>query len=359
MNFTHIVDYKLAVDRLVELGLPVREKGNQQPQAPMIPTTSRPPEDPAAIDSMSPLAPNPTPLSSVRNASHPRAAPTAVDAPRAQFTRDPQRGHTSNGQLESFTPADDSLRRTLFPNTSAVERPVTAPVPSDRLSELLPPQRTLPFVKPTLPLHRSQTTATDRVTPNITEDATLVPVSCLDAKISDRLMRYKTARNARNNCAASASGAMHQKPLYATASVQTQPTTSSVSCQTDSKTNAEAATKARASTATQPTQMPAEFISALGDYIHRHRSLEERAKLPHPPSGPIEGQQKLSPNMRLQRAAGEGPPPLPKLAMYAKSSPDDRRTALDSVIRDLIFDPNFEILCQDVEASWQKIGLEW
>ena len=45
-------------------------------------------------------------------------------------------------------------------------------------------------------------------------------------------------------------------------------------------------------------------------------------------------------------------------SMYANAPEPERRAALDAVIRELIFDPEFEVLCKDMEASVQRIGLE-
>ena len=161
MNFGSSRDYQAAVDILSGLGLPVREKEPQQPQPSNGPKASLP------ADASRDAAPRET--SSVQRADlqgDPVRAPTFqpaavfermdIDKPAQDAVeREPPRGHTSDGRLESQITAEapDPVRRTLFPG-----RPVTAPAAHDTLDQMLPPQRVLPFANPKLPRPRKHQT---------------------------------------------------------------------------------------------------------------------------------------------------------------------------------------------------------
>ena len=46
------------------------------------------------------------------------------------------------------------------------------------------------------------------------------------------------------------------------------------------------------------------------------------------------------------------------LAQYAAQAYDSRNEALVTLIAQFLEDENFKTLCEDVEACWQRIGLE-
>ena len=60
------------------------------------------------------------------------------------------RGYTSPAHLETAAAGEDPVRRTLFPANLARSRPASAPVGLEIFSQMLPPQRALPFPKPKL-----------------------------------------------------------------------------------------------------------------------------------------------------------------------------------------------------------------
>ena len=201
MNFASGEHYQAAVDAMLALGLPLREKLETQSQAATDGQASRPSTAPSApvpsgptplpgihaigsqpsrpavpepwkapnlpvlahkptpdfdlapLNIQQPHAPTSGPSSFSAKATHSAGtapAPNASDAPGAPLKEAP-RGRTSDGKLEGTASTSDPLRRTLFPGASEKPRPVSAPgapVSLETLTQMLPPPRALPFAPP-------------------------------------------------------------------------------------------------------------------------------------------------------------------------------------------------------------------
>ena len=103
---------------------------------------------------------------------------------------------------------------------------------------------------------------------------------------------------------------------------------------------------------------PDEWVAAVAAYVRRHPvNTSLGPPLAHGNPAPNSERQVSEPGPTQLVA-----PPAPRRSedlVYSEAPADKRRAVLDAVIRDLIFDDEFLVLCQDVEASAQRAGLGW
>ena len=104
-----------------------------------------------------------------------------------------------------------------------------------------------------------------------------------------------------------------------------------------SQGNNPAPTSASAAEVSLPTMdIAEEWETAVQNFVEKFKNHPA----PYPPKSP--------------------PPPakpVSNLEEYALRPVDERRAAVDDMIMELIVDPGFATLCEDVEASWKRIGL--
>ena len=279
-----------------------------------------------------------------------------------------------------------TVRRSLFqPTPDGSQRPASSPVPLtslslDSLSQLLPPKRQLPFPKPKA---KPKAKNTPSVYSELHENKrTKTMSSDILARPGEVDLRSTTTPSERTPLKALGSKKSEFPSSTGVPSSSLPPIDSDPM---DGDYNPPQLLVGPRSNATQnprfvlttPSQESDDRLSEnpipldrgiaknWADNVDRF-ILESRAK-PMPSTAPGATSNATSsivaalrPVPESRSAAEARPPMLPysTLAEYVALPEAERRVGLNQVLMELIMDDNFVTLCEDVEASWRRIGLE-
>ena len=332
------------------------------------------------------------------------ASSQVADLPHPHF-----RCHTSDGQLEHrpllhpFNPVqeptrhprfiplseDTEVRRTLFSEPEEYgRRPATAPIPMgtsiETLTQILPPKRALPFLKPgptkPAPEPEPELEAMPEQEPEPEPDPAAKPVKPATAKKTWKKAPSKTKKTP---TVPVPSPAVEVPPVKSA-----KPAAQSVTIDSAAETIVPEpkpkpkSTKPRAKRVTAVRKLPAKYVS-VGTQTSPPRSLPPTTQQLQPPipepapahtsapaPGPTVATEWMEAVELFIREHKDRPAPSPyrsspapaakpvsDLAEYAARPGEERRNAIDDMILELIMDDNFATLCQDIEGCWRRVEL--
>ena len=281
--------------------------------------------------------------------------------------------------MQPLASSEDPLRKSLFPAVPETDRPWTAPVSLDSMSQMLPPKRELPFARPQerksagkLAINQEDGSKNTRVQGDEFGSAISkekAPIAILPSNIAREKLKDVRAKTTRGGSkpagttktreAATEDTSLSEGPVQRNATsshtIETTVPASQQAEQSKKVIKPSATKKQYTSTATQtlpmidepPTRstnsdasnIPEEWIEAMINLIVRAKDS------PLNQSGP--------PVAPANTAAKE----VSDLLEYAKRPTAERTAALEVLIGEFLQDDNFVTLCEDVERVWQRMAL--
>ena len=308
---------------------------------------------------------------------------------------------TSDGRLEptaisaqgipqttaDITPVDHaegsdigSVRRTLFQaGEGCSQRPATSPMPLtsltlDSLSQMLPPKRELPFLKP----------ASRRPQESFLESKHAKRTKTMNSDILTRLAEPMFQKKAVSRKSGPKKGASTIQPVLSSLTTGPSPLPSLNSAPTasNSKTTKSptvplpkvskdlklgpAAPLQRVNDHQPQIPLPSDRDAAKEGTETINHTTSKQGSQPDPAavldtaSTAAQVIPAISPSKPETQIASTSTAPEPRhpaLAAYAALPEAERRAGLNHVIMELLMDDNFKTLCEDMDASWRRSGL--
>jgi hypothetical protein len=277
-------------------------------------------------------------------------------------------------------PEHDPVRKTLFESRQEEQRPFTAPVSYDEAKKMLPPPRVLPFLAPkrkkkevadevqdnssvkTIPprpsttgsgaANKSTTTAKKKqvAQPRKVPKVDFTPARC-DPTGGVTIFSDKTG----NPCLAG-DPTLKTKDVEMTGAAKGSTVATGVQSKhrsvsrmqtVSSHTSSDVQTSALPHNEHTDTSVAPSASDSIPDVAEEWQAAVEAFVTKY----------KDGPSVPKAKNTSSAAAAVSDLGEYASRPKEERRAAIDDMIVELIMDPHFATLCEDVEAAWKRTGL--
>ena len=293
--------------------------------------------------------------------------------------------HTSDGRLESFNCSNEShlmpgisfasdgaspdpltnpTRRTLFEREiNEAKRPATAPILAneDSINDLLPPKRILPFPTPAVTKKHVELEA-EKVKSNLLPEGEITSTNV--AKVPKMKSTAKSKRAKSNITSVVTESTLSSSIVTSTVDDPIKKPTGSAARTMNQISSAALNVPGKKADVHQPLGSP----NSNDTYTHRSTTKTTPKTLAEKGKAILQDQVEITEEFtdridNFVKKHGSHPapvqPPTSDLAKYASMPEPERLAALDAFILDLVCNENFATLCEDVEKSWRRIGLDF